>query len=245
MGKKKKFYAVAKGQKPGIYDKWFGPNGAEIQIRGYASALYKGFPTKADAETWLENPIIERSVKKRAFSKKKPQESVHEHGELEKPQNDDIVIYTDGGALGNPGPGGYGVVIIDKNEVREFSGGFKLTTNNRMELTACIVALEKAKTGSEIRLYSDSRYVVDGISKGWAKKWKKNGWKKSTSEPAKNTDLWKQLLEQCDRHNVKFEWIKGHADNPGNERCDELATQTATQKDLPTDTIYEQISNHS
>ena len=154
-----------------------------------------------------------------------------------------ILIYTDGSSLGNPGPGGYGVVIpstgswLEKD--RELSGGFRKTTNNRMELLACIVGLEQLKGPSAVDLYSDSRYVVDGITKGWARRWQANAWRKSNGEKALNIDLWKRLLALCDQHEVRFIWVKGHAGNPGNERCDQLATQAAARPNLPADRGYE------
>jgi ribonuclease HI len=150
-----------------------------------------------------------------------------------------IVIYTDGSSLGNPGPGGYGVVISSSEENRELSGGFRRTTNNRMELLACIVGLEQLDTSSAVDLYSDSRYVVDGLTKGWAKKWRRNDWRKSTGGKALNIDLWERLLSLCDRHEVHFIWVKGHAGNAGNERCDQLATQAANLPNLPSDEGYE------
>ena len=131
------------------------------------------------------------------------------------------------------------MVIPSNGDARELSGGFRKTTNNRMELLACIVGLEQFNTPSAVALYSDSRYVVDGITKGWAKKWQRNGWRKSNGEPALNIDLWERLLSLCDRHDVRFIWVKGHAGNAGNERCDQLATQAAAQSTLPADTGYE------
>ena len=108
-----------------------------------------------------------------------------------------------------------------------------------MELLACIVGLEQLKTPSAVALYSDSRYVVDGMTKGWARKWRSNGWRKSNGQAALNSDLWEQLLNQCDRHDVRFIWVRGHAGNPGNERCDQLATQAAAGRHLPPDVGYE------
>lgn len=136
---------------------------------------------------------------------------------------DHMVIFTDGSSIGNPGPGGYGVVLLSGSTRRELSGGFMLTTNNRMELMACIVALKELPKGTSGILHSDSRYVVDGISKGWAKKWKQNGWLKGDKKPASNSDLWKVLLKLTEERNIKFQWVKGHNGNPENERCDQLA----------------------
>ena len=149
-----------------------------------------------------------------------------------------VTIYTDGGSIGNPGPGGYGVVILDGKR-HELSGGFRLTTNNRMELTAAIQGLAELKQPSRVTLYSDSSYVVNGISKGWAKSWKTNGWRKSDKKKALNSDLWRVLLDLCERHEVEFIWVEGHAGNRENERCDRLAVKAAKGKNLPADSVYE------
>ena len=147
-----------------------------------------------------------------------------------------LVVYTDGGAIGNPGPGGYGVVFQDG---QEFSGGFNRTTNNRMELMAVIVALEALQGETRpIYLHSDSRYVVDGITKNWAKGWKRRGWKKSDGNPALNSDLWSRLLDLEQDLDIRFIWVKGHAGNPLNEACDQLANSTARKPGLPDDTGY-------
>ena len=134
-----------------------------------------------------------------------------------------ITIYTDGSALGNPGPGGYGAVLLSGQHRKELSQGFRLTTNNRMELTGVITALEALKEPCEVELYSDSKYVIDALQKGWAKGWRARGWVKSDKKPAKNPELWGRLLDLLDKHEVRFHWVKGHADNPYNNRCDELA----------------------
>ena len=140
-----------------------------------------------------------------------------------------VQIYTDGSARGNPdGPGGYGAVLhfTDSKGVlheRELSAGYKKTTNNRMELTAFIEALRQLKEPCEVRLCSDSQYVINGLEKGWARGWKRRGWKKSDGSPALNPDLWEQALEQEARHKLTYVWVKGHAGHPENERCDQLA----------------------
>lgn len=132
-------------------------------------------------------------------------------------------IYTDGACSGNPGQGGYGAVLLYNGTRKELSEGFELTTNNRMETLAVIRALEALKEPCMVNLYSDSKYVVDAIEKGWVKKWKANGWKRNSKEMASNIDLWENMLVLLEKHNVKFIWVKGHADNVENERCDELA----------------------
>lgn len=134
-----------------------------------------------------------------------------------------IDIFTDGACSGNPGPGGWGAVLRYNGAERELSGGEKQTTNNRMELTAVIKALEALKEPCEVRLVTDSKYVADGIVKGWAKSWQKNNWRKADKKPALNADLWEALLNLLETHKVEIEWVKGHAGHPENERCDRLA----------------------
>lgn len=152
---------------------------------------------------------------------------------------DIIQIYTDGACKGNPGPGGYGVVLISGDLKKELSGGFRQTTNNRMELLAAIEGLRSLKKPSSVVLTSDSKYVVNAMVKGWAKRWRSNGWNLSPSKPAKNPDLWALLLDLCEEHEVKFEWVKGHSEHPENERCDELAVVASQGKDLPADHAFE------
>ncbi|MEO1049804.1 MAG: ribonuclease HI [Bacteroidota bacterium] len=146
-----------------------------------------------------------------------------------------ITIYTDGSSRGNPGPGGYGVVMKYKDLRKEMSEGFRKTTNNRMELLAVIVGLEALKKeGSEVMIYSDSKYVVDAVEKGWIWGWAKKGFKGK-----KNPDLWKRFIQIYKKHKVKFTWVKGHAGIPENERCDQLAVQSAEGFELKTDHGYE------
>jgi ribonuclease HI len=145
-----------------------------------------------------------------------------------------ITIYTDGAAKGNPGPGGYGVVLKFQGHRKELSRGYKLTTNNRMELLAVITGLEAIKKeGWDVLIYSDSKYVVDAVEKGWIWQWEKKGFKKK-----KNIDLWKRFIPLFKKHKVKFRWLKGHAGNPENERCDYLAVKSAEQPDLLDDLGY-------
>jgi ribonuclease HI len=152
--------------------------------------------------------------------------------------NKKVVIYTDGACLGNPGPGGYGVVLLYNNTRKEISGGFRLTTNNRMEIFAAIAGLKALKTCCDVTIYSDSQYVVDAIMRGWASRWKANGWRRNKKDMAVNADLWEQLLTLCAQHEVKFVWVRGHAGNKENERCDELAVCAAKQNGLPPDNGY-------
>ncbi len=136
-----------------------------------------------------------------------------------------VEIFSDGACSGNPGPGGYGAILRCGENVKEISGGAADTTNNRMELMGVIEALSALKYPCEVVLTTDSKYVVDSVTKGWARSWKANGWVKSDKKPALNADLWERLLELLDRHKVRFVWVKGHAGHPENERCDALAVQ--------------------
>lgn len=156
-----------------------------------------------------------------------------------------VTIYTDGGALGNPGPGGYGVAMLYNQHRKELSGGFRRTTNNRMEMMAAIVALETLKTPCDIVLYTDSRYLADSINLGWAKRWRANGWRRNAREPALNPDLWERLLGLLEQHTVRVMWLKGHAGTPDNERCDQLSVAAARGSNLPPDEVYEQAHPRS
>ena len=135
----------------------------------------------------------------------------------------EVVIYTDGACSGNPGPGGWGAILRYGQWEKELSGGEASTTNNRMELLAAISALEALTEPCRVQLYSDSRYLVDGIEKGWAEAWRRRGWVKADKKPAKNPELWGRLLTLLERHQVTLHWVRGHADNPFNNRCDQLA----------------------
>ena len=134
-----------------------------------------------------------------------------------------VTIYTDGACSGNPGPGGWGAILEYMGHEKELSGGEQNTTNNRMELTAVIKALQALKEPCTVELYSDSKYVLDALQKGWAVSWRKKGWIKSDKKPALNPDLWEILLDLVEMHDVRYHWVKGHASNPKNNRCDELA----------------------
>jgi ribonuclease HI len=241
MAQKKKYYAVAVGRSTGVFTRWFGQGGAQGLVDGYPGAVYKGFASLEEARAF---------VKANEGKKRKPPSAAKSRGgalgkqktagtRIASAKKGRILIYTDGGALNNPGPGGYGVVIIDGGNTRELSKGFRRTTNNRMELLACIAGLSAIQQPSAIVLHSDSQYVVNGITKGWARKWRANGWVKSNKQPALNADLWDRLLKLCDKHEVAFRWVKGHAGIAGNERCDELATQAASGRNLAVDAGYE------
>ena len=225
----KKYYAIAAGRTPGIYDNW---PAAQAQVTGFPGAKFKGFPTRAAAEVWMKNPAYSQAPKKTA---RQAGPSIADTS----PKTGEVTIYTDGGARYNPGPGGYGIVQIYNGARKELSGGYKLTTNNRMELMGCIVALRELEHRDKpVMLYSDSSYVVNGIVKGWAKSWRQRGWIKSDKKPAVNPDLWAELLDLVKDLNITFKWVKGHAGNPMNERCDELAVASARQDGLPVDAGY-------
>jgi ribonuclease HI len=156
---------------------------------------------------------------------------------MSKPKN--VTIYTDGACIENPGPGGYGVIIDDDGNKVELSGGFRRTTNNRMEMMAAIVAVEVLEGSCRVTVYSDSQYLVKAVSQGWAKRWQKHGWKRNGRDSALNPDLWERLLKACEAHVVESKWIRGHNAHPENERCDQLASEAAMRHDLPSDNGYE------
>lgn len=249
---KSKFYAVALGRKPGIYQEWFGARGAEVQVRGFAGAVFKGFAFRHEAEAWLakmsegapgqsrlpwEETAARESPRAKQRSGKAPPADAPVSPETVPGAR--VVIYTDGGCSRNPGPGGYGAVILADGGRKELSGGYARTTNNRMELTACIKALEALEGVCSVALHSDSQYVVNGIMKGWARKWRKNNWMRNADERAENSDLWSRLLDLCERHDVRFQWVRGHNGNKENERCDALAVEMTRRGDLPPDRGYE------
>ena len=143
-----------------------------------------------------------------------------------------VEIFTDGACSGNPGPGGYGTIIKYKGHEKELSAGYKNTTNNRMELLAVIRGLEALKEPCIADIYSDSKYVVDAIKQGWAKRWQKNRWMRNKKEAALNPDLWQKLLDLLDKHTVTMHWVKGHAGHEENERCDKLAVKASKSANL-------------
>ena len=160
-----------------------------------------------------------------------------------------VIIYTDGACIGNPGPGGYGVVILSSSGRTELSSGYRLTTNNRMEMLAAIEGLtaltdqqaagHEAKGAVMITLHSDSSYLINGMNKGWARKWRAKNWHRTRTQLAVNPDLWQRLLDLDDAHDVTFVWVPGHAGIRDNERCDRLAVAAANAPDLPPDIEYE------
>jgi len=143
-----------------------------------------------------------------------------------------VEIFTDGACSGNPGPGGYGVILRSGDHEKELSAGYKDTTNNRMELRAVIAGLAALKDKCRVKIYSDSKYIVDAVQQGWARRWKKNNWYRNKKERALNPDLWQQLLELIDTHHVEFIWVRGHSGHAENERCDQLAVAAAAGENL-------------
>jgi ribonuclease HI len=243
----KKIYAVLKGRTPGIYADWFGPGGAHEQIEAFPGALYKGFQTFDEACGYARSMGFPRLPDLTSGKgRQSPGGRASGTGEAGKAgagvdHTRGVVIYADGGCINNPGPGGYGVVVLQDGSRKERSGGYRLTTNNRMELMAAIVGLRELE-GSQagpVTVCTDSRYVVDGVSKGWAKKWRANGWMRDARSRAVNIDLWSMLLDLCDKLRPSFVWVKGHAGNKENERCDALAKKAAQSPDLPVDSVYE------
>ncbi len=156
-----------------------------------------------------------------------------------------INIYSDGACLGNPGPGGYGVVLLWGAKRKELSGGYRLTTNNRMEIMAVIKALQAISTNKryQIKVFTDSRLVTNAFNEQWLTKWRQNGWKRNKKDKVLNVDLWKQLLNEVAKHDVEFIWVKGHADIPENERCDQLAREAAKSNTLIIDEEYEKTDD--
>jgi ribonuclease HI len=150
-----------------------------------------------------------------------------------------VEIYTDGGCDPNPGLGGYGVVLVHPKKRAEASGGFRKTTNNRMEILAAIAGLEMLKHPCKVTLYSDSQYLVEAMTKGWVELWRRKQWWHRKTEPVPNRDLWERLLGLCEKHQVDFRWVRGHAGNLENERCDQLAMAALRQPNLPVDDGYE------
>lgn len=150
-----------------------------------------------------------------------------------------VAIYTDGACSGNPGRGGYGALLLRGGQRIELSGGFRKTTNNRMELLAVIEGLSALKRRCEVTVFSDSKYIVDAVNKGWARRWQANGWRRNRTDKALNPDLWARLLALLEAHDVTMRWVKGHAGNPGNERADALAVAAANGRNLGVDAAYE------
>lgn len=150
-----------------------------------------------------------------------------------------VSIFSDGACLGNPGPGGYAAILKSGDHCKEIFGGYRRTTNNRMELMGAVAGLEALKGSCEVTLVSDSKYVIDGLRQGWAAKWRANKWMRNRKERAENSDLWERLLNAIEKHQCSYEWVRGHAGHIENERADELSVMAAQSSDLLVDEIFE------
>ncbi|MCS7248214.1 MAG: ribonuclease HI [Anaerolineales bacterium] len=248
MGKRQKLlYLVLRGRKPGVYLAWEGLEGAKLQVDGFANALYRGFYTTEEAVHWLkaqtERPLPE-SLQEWLAKQEEALASSSSPSLRSKIENHlrsgGTVIFTDGCALGNPGPGGYAAVILRDSAREELSGGFRSTTNNRMELYACIAALEHLQPPAQVLLITDSAYVFRATTEGWLQNWATNGWKRRDGKTIQNLDLWQRFHRLCQVFSVEFHWIKGHNATAENERCDHLALSSAQQSELPEDPGYSQ-----
>jgi ribonuclease HI len=230
MAQKNKFYAVRAGYNPGIYRTW---DECRVQVAGYPNAIYKSFGTLDDAKAYLNGKETVKTAAPADLPRSRSDAS----------NLNGVVIYADGACTGNPGPGGYGVVLLYGEHRKEFSAGFRLTTNNRMEILACIVGLQALKGDCDVTVFSDSKYVVNAMTKSWALRWRRLGWKRKTENgelrDALNADLWAQMLDLCEKHRVEFSWVRGHSGNVENERCDQLARAAAASRNLTIDTAYE------
>jgi len=226
-----KVYAVFQGFKPGIYASW---DDASAQVKGFKGAVYKSFPEVTKALTWLRecvlaakepvDPALIELIKDHPGMVSKESSTSVSTGEGR------IVIHTDGGASPNPGIGAYGVVLQKGQYRKELSAGYQLTTNNRMEMMAVIIALQSLSEPAKVLLHTDSKYIVDSVTKRWVYGWKKRGWKKSDGQRPENVDLWTLLLDLLEVHEVEFQWVKGHAGNVENERCDLLVGEARKEE---------------
>ena len=222
----KKIYAVKRGRKTGLFNTW---DECKAQVAGVQGAVYKGFMDIDEANAWLSGSTAASVAVKGTPVRTGEQTSLFGE-EKDAPINEDYVIYTDGSCLRNPdGPGGWAAVITKTatGEKQEISGGEASTTNNRMELTAGIMALRALPEGASTAFFADSQYLQNAFVKRWLVSWKRRGWITSTGTPVKNQDLWMALDAEVSRHEVHFHWVKGHAGNEDNERCDRLAKAEA------------------
>lgn len=242
MAQAKSIYIVIRGLRPGVYTTWGGKDGAEAQVKGCPDAFYHGFRTEAEAARWLKSLKIPAAKLPadvaRLLLADRPAPAVENNLKAAQ-ETGKVILFTDGACTRNPGPGGYGAILIHANRRKEISGGFRLTTNNRMEMTACIMGLKQLKTSSQVMVFSDSRYLVDGMSGGKAARWQAAGWRRTGGLKVENSDLWETLLKLCAVHQVEFSWVKGHAEYPENMRCDELAVQAAHRDAAAVDAGYE------
>lgn len=242
MKGEKNYYVVLRGIQPGVYTSWAGENGAEKQVKGYPGAQYKGFHNQAEAARWLRGLNLAREELPRQAAQLLAAntadtevealiQSAHEQGK--------VVLFSDGACIRNPGPGGYGAVLRFRNRRKEISGGYRRTTNNRMEIIACINGLKQLKHPSQVVVFSDSRYLVEAMNGGKALNWQAARWRRGGNQKVENADLWEELLSLCAVHQVEFFWLKGHAEYRENMRCDELATRAAQKAATNVDAGFE------
>lgn len=213
-----KIYAVKSGRETGLFYSWAD---CEKQVKGYSGAVYKSFTSEIAAKAYLNGEELpEKEATEETFVITYPEGFDH---------NRVIEVYTDGACSGNPGPGGWGVVLIYGEHYKELSGGVPHTTNNQMELMAAIQGLKALSKPSSVLLTSDSKYLIDAMTQGWLLNWKfKTNWKTSKKEDVKNIDLWEAIYDLSQTHKIAWQWVKGHASNNYNNRCDELATSAIT-----------------
>ncbi len=230
MAKTEKFYAVKKGRKAGIYTTW---EACQAQVMGVAGAVYKSFARRTDAEAYLRGAEPAAFTQNALFELEAAPAASEPEAGLEM-----VRLYTDGGAIGNPGAGGYGVVLEQDGRQREFSAGYRQTTNNRMELLAVISGLEQIEQRAAVRVLTDSSYIVNAMRSGAARRWQQAHWKRKDGA-VPNADLWERLLSLADKHSITFEWVPGHSGIQQNERCDRLAQAAARGRHLLIDSGYE------
>lgn len=232
----KKFYAVKKGRVTGLFTTWAD---CKAQVDGFPGAVFKSFPTEQEAAAWLSGAAGPLSLfpedtgtgKQRKQAKPAPRAKTAPPVDKHE-TTAEYIVYTDGSCLRNPGgPGGYAAVIVSMQdgEVREISGGEPSTTNNRMELRAGVESLSSLPPGATVDFFTDSQYLKNAFTKNWLRNWKRNGWITATGDPVKNQDLWRGLDEAFSLRKVNFHWVKGHAGNRWNERCDTLARSEAAK----------------
>ncbi len=225
----KKYYAVRRGRKTGLFATW---DDCRAQTDGFPGAVFKSFPTEEAARAWLTGAAVPEKPGRPRPPKAAPAASDRAPAPVPAASDADYVVYTDGSCLRNPdGPGGYAAVIIDRQgAATEISGGDPHTTNNRMELTAGIEGLRRLPDGASVDFYTDSQYLQNAFTKRWLPAWKRRGWLTAAGTPVKNQALWQALEAEIQRLAVRFHWVKGHAGNAGNERCDQLAREEAARQ---------------
>lgn len=235
---RKRFYVVIHGRQPGIYQEWSGEEGAAEQVEGVDEAIFKGFETIEEAVEWIRG--FDRETLLRLAPDLLDLVDRRSSGQQAKSPEDwlragSVVIYTHGAVIAHPDLGGYGVVLCFGNHRKELSGGLSRTSDRRMELIACIEGLRTLRFTCWVVLYSDSSYVVHGLTRGWAERWQAEGWKLGDNQEVMNADLWRRLVTLCHIHHVRFRSVGGLASHHDYSRCTELATAAAKHPNLPAD----------